>query len=83
MNTKTEAEINTNTNTIPTDWAYLTVLQFTEKHKAFTVGGIRGLIFNEETNGLAESGAIVRIGRKVLLHEPKFFDWVQDQNKVA
>lgn len=62
---------------------YFTVQQFTAKHQAFTVGGIRGLIFNEDKNGLAKSGAIVRIGRKVLIDEAKFFEWVQEQNKAA
>ena len=65
------------------EWAYLTVTQFTAKHKAFTVGGIRSLIFNENSNGLAKSGAVVRVGRKVLLNEPKFFGWVQSQNRAA
>jgi len=59
---------------------YLTVNQFTEKHPAFTTGGLRSLIFNEHSNGLAESGAIVRIGRKVLISEEKFFIWVEAQN---
>jgi hypothetical protein len=61
---------------------YLTVNQFTEKHPAFTTGGLRALIFNERTNGLAQSGAIVRIGRKVLIDEAKFFAWAQAQNKA-
>ena len=62
---------------------YLTVNQFTEKHHAFSTGSIRALIFNEHSNGLAKSGAIVRIGRKVLIDEAKFFDWIQSQNTHA
>ena len=62
---------------------YKTVNQFIEDHPAFTTGGIRSLIFNEHSNGLAQSGAIVRIGRKVLIDEAKFFEWVQAQNKAA
>lgn len=61
--------------------AYLTVNQFTEKHQAFTKGGLRALIFNENINGIAKSGAVVRIGRKVLIDESKFFSWVEFQNK--
>lgn len=57
-----------------------TVNQFTEKQPAFTNGGLRSLIFNEHSNGLAKSGAIVRIGRKVLIDEAKFFGWVEAQN---
>jgi hypothetical protein len=58
-----------------------TVNQFTEKQPAFTTGGLRALIFNENSNGLAKSGAIVRIGRKVLIDESKFFAWVESQNQ--
>ncbi len=60
-----------------------TVNQFTAKQPAFTLGGMRSLIFNEHTNGLAKSGAIVRIGRKVLINEEKFFNWIAAQNGGA
>jgi hypothetical protein len=60
-----------------------TVNQFTTKQPAFTLGGIRALIFNEHQNGLKSSGAIVRIGRKVLIDEAKFFAWILLQNKAA
>lgn len=60
---------------------YLTVNQFSEKHPAFTRGGLRALIFNENSNGLAKFGAIVRIGRKVLIDEGKFFGWVVAQSQ--
>ena len=60
---------------------YLTVQQFCDIHKAFKIGGVRSIIFNEHKNGLAESGAIVRIGRKVLVDQNKFFDWIQSQNR--
>lgn len=60
---------------------YLTVNQFTNKHPAFTKGGLRALIFNENSNGIAKAGAIVRIGRKVLIDEAKFFAWVESQNQ--
>ena len=66
--------------TIQTLWAYLTVQQFTAKHTAFNTGGLLSLIFNEHKNGLAKSGAIVRIGRKVLIDEIKFFAWIESQN---
>ncbi|WP_262963746.1 hypothetical protein [Methylobacter psychrophilus] len=62
-------------------YAYFTVNQFQKKHRALTLGGLRALIFNEETNGLAKSGAIIRIGRKILIDEGKFFAWVESQNK--
>jgi hypothetical protein len=62
---------------------YLTVQQFVNKHTAFNTGGVRSLIFQANTNGLKQSGAIVRIGRKVLIREDLFFSWLESQNKVA
>lgn len=67
-----------------------TVNQFAERHPAFNSGGIRWMIFNgkprinsagEEIsgNGLLESGAIVRLGRRVLIDEDRFFRWVEEQ----
>lgn len=58
---------------------YSTVRQFSEKHPAFTKGGLRALIFNENSNGLAKAGAVVRVGRKVLIDEARFFGWVASQ----
>ena len=41
---------------------------------------MRAQIFNETTNGLKEAGAIVRIGRKILINEEKFFAYLESQN---
>lgn len=54
----------------------LTVKQFNEKHPAFPVGGLRHHIFHERRNGMRAAGVIVRNGRRVLLDEGKFFDWL-------
>jgi len=54
----------------------LTVKQFSLKHQAFPPGGLRHHIFNERSNGLSKSGAIIRVGRKVLINEEKFFNWL-------
>ena len=62
---------------------YLTVSQFVNQHPAFNTGGLRSLVFQEHQNGLAESGAIVRIGRKVLINQQKFFAWIESQQKAA
>ncbi len=61
---------------------YLTVKLFTEKHPSFSSGSLRTLIIGERRNGLAKACAIIRIGRKILIDEQKFFDWVKTQNKV-
>ncbi len=60
-----------------------TVPQFAENNPAFPEGGLRWQIFNEEKNGLKASGAIVRIGRKVLIDSDRYFKWVYSQNQAA
>lgn len=65
----------------------LTVRQFCDKHPAFTQGALRNLIFLSESrksskgiitgNGL--SIALIRIGRKLLIDEAKFFQWIDAQ----
>jgi len=59
---------------------FSTVKQFCGRHPAFTEGGMRHIIFHEKTNGLAQSGAIVRLGRKVTINESKFFQHLENQN---
>jgi hypothetical protein len=61
----------------------LTVRQFSEKHPAFPVGGLRWTLFHEATNGLAASGAVIRLGRKILIDESLFFSWLDSQNRRA
>ena len=71
---------------------YLTVHQFSERNPAFTSPALRNLIFKAEArqssrgevsgNGLIEAGAILRVGRKVLICENRFFDWVRQQNEA-
>lgn len=65
-----------------------TVKSFTEAHPAFTIGAVRSLIFKSidrqssrgpiKGNGLG-NGAIVRLGRKILIDEAKFLEWVAAQ----
>ncbi|SEF42737.1 hypothetical protein [Nitrosomonas ureae] len=69
----------------------LSVRQFSDKHPAFTQGSLRNLIFlsdNRTTsrgtiqgNGL--NVALVRIGRKLLIDEAKFFQWIDQQQGGA
>lgn len=69
----------------------LTVRHFSDKHPAFTQGAIRNLIFLAESrktskgiitgNGL--NIALVRIGRKLLIDEAKFFQWIDEQQGGA
>ncbi|MBR6010482.1 MAG: hypothetical protein IKP35_03675 [Alphaproteobacteria bacterium] len=54
----------------------LTLRQFVAANPAFTMGGMRSYVFYEEYNGLKASGAIMRIGRKILIDANKFLAWV-------
>lgn len=64
-----------------------TVSQFATAEPAFSTAAIRNLIFRAEPrhsskgqipgNGLLESGAVVRRGRKVMIHRERFLEWVQ------
>ncbi|MCF7970554.1 MAG: hypothetical protein K9L22_05240 [Methylococcaceae bacterium] len=42
-------------------------------------GAIRWQIFNSSSNGLKESGAIIRNGRRILIDVDKYFAW-QESN---
>ena len=59
------------------------VNNFVKKHQSFTVGGLRNWIANDYRNGLKESGAILRVGRKVLINDEKFFAWIESLNEAA
>jgi len=65
----------------PTQRALHTVEQFVGKYPFLSVGGLRWQVFNRATNGLEESGAIVRIGRRVFVDEAKYFGWIDAQQK--
>jgi hypothetical protein len=60
---------------------FTTPNKLADKHpEAFTRGCIRYLLFNSYHNGLDKSGAITRIGRKILIDEEKFFAWIESQS---
>ena len=71
---------------IPPRQTLYTVEQFTQEEKAFTPAALRNMIFKAEPrqsskgeipgNGLIECGAIVRVGRKVMIHRGRFLDWI-------
>lgn len=53
------------------------VEQLSQEIPAFTQASIRWLIFRAKENGLEDSGAIIRLGRRVLIDQEKFVDWVR------
>jgi len=56
---------------------FFTVRQLSQKHPAFPEGGLRWLIFNEHQNGFFK--CVRRVGRKVLIEENAFLDWLDSQ----
>lgn len=67
--------------------ALSTVRQFSEKYPAFSQGSLRNLIFLASTRHTSKGNipgngldvALVRLGRKLLIDEIKFFQWVDNQ----
>lgn len=55
---------------------YLTVKQFVEKHPAFSIGGLRSAIFWRRDE-LEKARAVAQLGRRVLINEPVFLQFVQ------
>lgn len=78
---------------LPPPPAVFTVKQFAQRNPSQSEPALRNLIFKAEPrqstrgeipgNGLIECGAIIRVGRKVLIDETRFFDWVRSQNRVS
>lgn len=65
---KTAEKTNAKKSLIP-------VTKWNDFHAWPPIGGLRHLIFYEKTNGF--SHCIVRIGRRVLIDEGKFFEWAE------
>ena len=62
----------------------LTLRQFAERNQFISESGLRYQVFNSQTNGLESSGALVRLGRKLLIDEDKYlFGWVDSQQEQA
>jgi hypothetical protein len=70
---------------------FFTVKQYSEAQPAFSLAALRNLIFKAQKrytskgtiggNGLLEAGAIIRVGRKVLIDAERFAEWVRRQNE--
>jgi hypothetical protein len=57
---------------------YIPVPEWNEYHEWPPIGGLRHLIFHAATNGFNK--VVKRVGRRVLIDEAAFFDWVEAQN---
>lgn len=70
---------NVSAEVAPTLRVLSTVRQFSTRYPAFPEGGLRSLIFLADANGLR--CALIRIGRKVLIDEEKFFRWLDQRQQ--
>jgi len=60
----------------------ITVSELSKRHSAFTEASLRWLIFRARDNGLDASGAIVRVGRRLLIDEDLFISWLRSNQKI-
>ncbi len=58
----------------------LTTVQALAKGGPFSEASIRWWIFNAASNGMAASGALVRIGRRVYIDSDRFEGWIRSNN---
>jgi len=60
--------------------SYLTVKQVPGRFPAFTESSIRWVIFNGNQNGFDK--VTRRIGRKILIDEAAFVEWIESKRAV-
>lgn len=70
---------NTNIDTTQSSTRLIPASDWCKYHPWPTIGGLRHLIFFANTNGFEV--AIRRVGRRVLIDEKKFFEFIEKQNK--
>lgn len=54
------------------------VTKWNSHHEWPTEAGLRYYIFNAEFNGFKK--VMKKVGRRILIDETKFFDWVEEKN---
>lgn len=57
---------------------YIPLIDWPKHHSWPPVGGLRHLVFYADTNGFDK--VIRRAGRRVLIDEQAFFQWLDEQN---
>ncbi len=68
--------------TLPDLKNLITVEKLIEKYPVIlSVGSVRWWLHQRNKNGLKDSGAIIKIEKKLFIDEVKFIDWLQ-KNKM-
>jgi hypothetical protein len=96
MNTQTQPQASETPHAFPAAplRRIFTLTKFAERHSSFlTLSALTNQKFKSEPrkssrgeilgNGLAEFGAFITIGRRVLVDEDAYFRWLDAQNRVA
>jgi len=60
-----------------------TVSQFCEANPAFSSGSMRNMLFYRDMNGLIECGAVVCLGKRILIDCDKFFAWLRGNPSIT
>lgn len=63
--------------------ALLKIRQLVEKHPGLSFGGIQWDLFNRDSNGLEDSGAVIHRGRNLLLDEDLYIAWLRGPRKIV
>lgn len=58
---------------------YIPATNWEDYHGWPRIGGLRHLIFNKDKNGFAK--VVKKVGKRVLIDETAFFEWVANQGK--
>ena len=53
------------------------------KHPGIAKGTVKRWLFDRNSNGLAESGALIKFGRRIFIKESKFLEWMESHNTVT
>lgn len=61
----------------------MTVQQYVDAHPYYTMGAFRWILFNRFSNNLAKSGAVIKIGKKILIDPEKAEAWEDGQREIA
>ena len=48
-----------------------------------TAHGLRNYVKHRHSNGLDKFGAVLRVGRKILIDQDRFFAWIDSQNGIT
>ena len=63
--------------------AKMTVQQYVATHPYYSMSSFRWILFGRHTNGLAKAGAVIKIGKKILIDSEMVEKWEDSQREVS